>query len=80
LTETGGKVYDFNQKMQGKQGINISSLLSPGLYCLLISFSSTVALDFAREIQLILPSTAPNAMGPINKKGGKPHETGERDW
>jgi len=70
LTETTGKVYDFNRKMQGKQGMSIFSLLSPGLYCLLISFSSTAAVDFSRDIQPIFAEYCINCHGNEKPKGG----------
>ena len=56
--------------MQGKQGISIFSLLSPGLYCLLISFSSTAEVDFARDIQPIFAEHCSNCHGPDKQKGG----------
>ena len=56
--------------MQGKQGISIFSLLSPGLYCLLIAFSSTAEVDFSRDIQPIFAEHCTKCHGSEKPKGG----------
>ena len=50
--------------------MSIFSLLSPGLYWLLISFSSTAEVDFSRDIQPILSEHCINCHGNEKPKGG----------